>query len=43
MKDGVRELARQFKAFLQTREEDELTPLSSPPTTRATLPFKSQS
>ena len=30
MKDGVRELARQFKAFLQTREEDELTPLSSP-------------
>ena len=30
MKDGVRELARQFKAFLQTREEDELTPLSFP-------------
>ena len=30
MKDGVRELARQFEAFLQTREEDELTPLSSP-------------
>ncbi len=30
MKDGVRELARQFKAFLQTREEDELTPLFSP-------------
>ncbi len=29
MKDGVRELAEQFKAFLQTREEDELTPLSS--------------
>ncbi len=29
MKDGVRELAEQFKAFLQTREEDELTPLFS--------------
>ncbi len=29
MKDGVRELAAQFKAFLQSREEDELTPVGS--------------
>lgn len=31
MKDGARKLVSEFKAFLQSREEDELTPLCSAP------------